>query len=160
MLFKPTRADGRSYRDVAVEALKDRVPEEIVSYEELGKMLDIDPENELTRIRSIVRSAIKPLLQLHRRGLSNVPGKGYRVLPAREHMLVSSNHRSKADRAIGRALAYLEGANREEMTEMERKLHDGQCMIVQAIHASHQHLDKRMSKIEELLRGGGTIQHD
>lgn len=160
MLFRPTRPDGRSYRDVAIDALKDRPPESLVTYEELAAALDLDPSADVSKIRSIVRAAIKPLLDLHRRGLSNVPGKGYRILPARENMVVASGHRSKADRAMGRAVAFLQGANRDEMTETERRLHDGQLMIMQAIHASHQHLDKRMNKIEALLQGGKTIEPD
>ena len=135
MRFKPTREDGRSFRDVAVDALKDRPPETIVSYEDLGNALGLDPKTELGKIRAAVRAAIKPLLDLHRRGITNVPGKGYRVLPARENMIVASNHRSKADRAMGRAVVFLQGANRDEMTETERRLHDGQLMIMQAIHA-------------------------
>jgi hypothetical protein len=159
MLFKPTRPDGRSYRDVAVDIFKDLPPETIVSYEKIAAALDID-DPKSPRIRAIVRSAIKPLLKLHSRGLANAPGKGYRVLPARENMVVASNQRTKADRAMARGLAFLSGANRQEMTETERKLHDGQCIIMQAIYASHRHLDTRINKIERLLSGGSTIQHD
>ena len=45
-------------------------------------------------------------------------------------------------------------------TEVERKLHHGQHMLAQAINASHQHLDKRIKRIEDLLKGTVTINQD
>jgi hypothetical protein len=158
MLFKPTRPDGRSYRDVAIDIFKDLEPETIVKYDAIREALDLDVGSP--HIGAIVRSAIKPLLRLHQRGLVCVKRVGYRVLPARENMLVAHGHRSKADRAMGRAMAFINGANRGEMTEAERKLHDGQAIIMAALISSHRHLDSRINKIEELLRGGTTIQGD
>ncbi len=156
MLFKTTRPDGRSFRDAAVAFLKDKPPETVLTFEAIAKALDIDPKPR-TRVQAIVRSAIKPLLKLHQRGVKSAPGIGYRVLLASEHMLVSDAHRSKADRAISRGINFLEGVNRGEMTPMELKLHDGQLIIMTALRASHQHLDQRIDKLEKLLRGDKTV---
>src|SRR5882757_3662563 len=119
MLFTPLRPDGRSYRDVAVDFLKDKAPNTVVTYEQIGEALDVDASAP-QRVQAIVRDAIKPLLGLHQRGVKNVPKVGYRILLAKEHMVVSDAHRSKADRAIDRAIGFLDGANRSEMTDVER----------------------------------------
>jgi len=156
MLFKTTRPDGRSYRDVAVDIFKDLKPETIVSYETIGKALDLDPESG--KLQGIVRSANNYLLKVHNRGLVNIPGKGYRVVQAREHMMISTHHQNKATRSMRRCVEWLAGTKEEELSENERKLHRGQCIIVQAILASHQHLDSRINKIEKLLQGNTTIQ--
>ncbi len=152
--FKPKRADGRSYRDVAVDAFKDKEPGEIVSYKTLEKILDL---NERGSIQMAVHAANKLLLKLHKRGVKNVVNKGYRVLEAREHMIVANGHQTKADRAMSSALQFYAGADLSAMTEAERKLHHGQQMLAQAVFASHQHLDKRIRRIEDLLSGTNTV---
>jgi hypothetical protein len=154
-MFKPTRPDGRSYRDVAVDYIKDKPPDTIIGYDEFASVFGVDLDHR--RIGAIVRGALKPLLRLHSRGLQAVPTVGYRVLQAREHMHVSNTHRSKADRAIGRAIGFLDGANRSEMNDVERKMHDGQLIIMTALRASHQHLDSRLDKLEALMKGTHTV---
>lgn len=155
MVFKPTRADGKSYRDVAVELFKDQPVGAVIKYKQLTQVLDV-PERH--RLNAIVRSALRPMLKLHQRGLKCIPGIGYRVLEAKEHVNIAHKHQSKADKQMGRALMFYRGTNLSELTEAERKLHHGQYMLAEAVMASHRHLDKRISKIEELLRGGTTIE--
>ena len=159
MRFKPKRPDGRSYRIVAIEFLSDKEPQTIIPYAKLAEVLEIEL-TPLTRIQAIVRSAMKGLLRLHRRGLETVAGVGYRVLRAPEHMLISENHRSKADRSLDRAIQFLEGSRREEMSEIERRLLDGQTIIMVALAESHRHLNSRLTKLEKLLHGGETIAPD
>jgi hypothetical protein len=160
MRFKSKRADGRSYRDLAVERLRDVVPGTVVSYEELGVAFDLNPKTELPRIRAAVGNAVKMLLKQYSIGIKNVAGKGYRVVPAREHMIAAGSHQSKAERQMNTALAWYEGAKLDEMTPAERKLHQGQHMLAQAIVSSHKHLNERINRIESLLQGGRTIEHD
>jgi len=157
--FKPKREDGRSVRDVALSVLKDRSPETIVTYEELGKALELNPRNraDLGKIQMAVRDANSVLLKTYSRGVKNVPMTGYRILPAREHVVVANEHQNKATKALKRSLNFFEGANLSEMTDVERKLHQGQHMLAQALMASHEHLDRRINRIEALLKGGETI---
>jgi hypothetical protein len=153
MRFKPRRKDGRSFRDVAVDLLKNKDPGTVVSYGILAAELEVDPRADRSKIQATVRIANKTLLKLYQRAVTNVPTVGYRVLQAREHMLVASGHESKADRAMGVALRFYEGTNLAEMTETERKLHQGQHMLAVAIIASHRHLDKQHRRLEELVTG-------
>ena len=69
MLFKPTRSDGRSFRTVAVDVLKDKPPETIISYAAIGKALDLDPLSDLQKIQMIVRTANPILLRVHNRAV-------------------------------------------------------------------------------------------
>ncbi len=155
--FKPKRKDGRAYRTVAVDAFKNLEYGTIVTYRDLGNLLELSPKNELTAIQQAVREANKLLLKLHKRGVQNVAKTGYRVIEPREHMLVANSHQTKADKAMGRALRFYDGADLTRMTEAERKLHHGQQMLASAIYASHQHLDKRIRRIEDLLKGSQTV---
>lgn len=156
MRFKPQRPDGRSLRDLVITELHLLPPETLVTYQQLGSALDLDPDRDLRKIAAAVNAAMKPLLKLHKRGLQNVSRVGYRILAAREHLVVASRHQNKAERAMSRALIFYEGTNLSELTETERKLHHGQHILAQAIIASHRHLDKRITRIEELL-GSATM---
>jgi hypothetical protein len=155
MRFEPKRADGRSYRNCAVDALKDLPPGTVVPYETFATALEVDPDKNLRKIQAAVRAANKILLKLHQRGVTAVPGVGYRVLQAREHVVAASGFQSKANRALGRAVAFYEGTDLSQLTAIERRLHEGQRMLVTALVASHRHLDRRIQKIEDLLRSKG-----
>ncbi len=158
--FTPTRPDGRSYRDVALDVLKDRQPGMIVTYEEAGSALGLDPARDRIKIQQAVRQANALLLKHHKRGVGNLCGVGYRILPAREHMLAATGHQSKADRSLGRAVAFFRNTNLAEMSPIERKLHQGQQLLAEGLLASHQHLDMRVKRIEDLLRGSKTVDSE
>lgn len=153
-MFKTNREDGYSYRDIAVTLLKDQPPNTLITYTELGKALDT---KDMHLIQSTVIQANKVLLKQHQRGVKNVRRKGYRILRASEHMAVATSHQSKAERQMVKAIDFFAGANLSEMTDIERKLHVQSQMLATATLAGFQHLDKRLSKIEELLRGTTTI---
>jgi len=158
--FKPIRPDGKSYREVMVEALKDREYGTVLNYKALGKILDVDPRAEKTKIQATVRLANRDLLKLYKRGLRNIIGTGYRIIEPREHMLAGERHRTKADRQMIASLQFYRGAALDRMTETERHLHHGQQMLAEAIYASHTHLDKRLRKVEDILKGTKTVRDD
>jgi len=157
MYFQPTREDGRSYKEVAVDFLKTKLPEDTISYKELGVELWLNAKSDLTKIQAAARAANVVLLKKHSRAIRSVKGFGYRIIPAREHMAVARTQETRADKAMGRALAFYEGANLSEMTEIERRLHQGQHMLAQAVMASHKQINRRMDRIEDLLKGGTTV---
>ena len=148
--FQPKRPDGRSYRDVAVDIFKGLPYGAVVSYDAIGRELDL---KQRPLIQGAVRAANQVLLKIHQRGLKTIAGTGYRVLESREHMIEANGQQTKADKAMVRALRLYEGTNLSNMTDTERHLHHGQHVLAQAIYASHQHLDKRIRRIEDLLRG-------
>jgi hypothetical protein len=150
-MFEPKRPDGRSYRDVALDLLKDMKRGDVITYHDLGRALELHPVRDRTKIQQAVRQANKPLLKLHQRGIQAVENHGYRMLPAREHVVVANGHQSKADRAMVRAIDFFNGTNLSELTESERKLHQGQAMLAQALYASHKSLDRRIRRIEDIL---------
>ena len=157
LYFKPVREDGRSYRDVAVDFLKDKQPETVVSYKDLGRILHLDWRSELQKIQAAVHAANTVLLKLHNRGVKTITRVGYRILPAREHHIIAGGHENRATKQMSRALAFYRGTNLAEMTEVERRLHQGQHMLAEAIMASHRQVNRRMDRIESLLKGGETI---
>jgi hypothetical protein len=151
--FKPIRADGRSYRIVAVEHLKDKSPGTIVPYQELGAALELDPETELTKIQVSVRAANMTLLKRHSRGVENVTNVGYRILYAREHMVVAHSRETKAETQMRMSVAFFDGANLEEMTDHERREHNEHAMLSHQLFAMHSYNKSRFDRLEALFRG-------
>ena len=149
--FEAKREDGRSYKTVAFEYLQTLQPEQIVTYDELAKELGLHPRHDLTQIQQAVREATKPLLKMHKRGVQVVTGHGFRIIPARENMLVANKHQNKSDRQMVRAIEFFAGTNLNELTEQELRVHQGQAMIAQALYASHQSLSKRITRLEKIL---------
>lgn len=153
MRFQTTRADGRSFRDVAVDFLKDYPPGTVVTYQTLGSALGLRPKADLQKIQQAVRQALHVLLKLHSRGLKSVPRTGYRILAAREHALVGHGQQRKAGKALGRAVAFFKGARLEEMTPAERQIHEGLSMNAQALAAMHNYNRTRFDRLEALFKG-------
>lgn len=157
-MFKTQREDGRSNRTVIVDYAKDKDYGTVLNYRQLGAELNLNPKLERQKIQAAAREAIKTLLKFHKRGLQSVPSIGYRIIQPNEHMIVANSHQSKADKAMIRAVRFYDGTDLSKLTETEAKLHQGQKMLAMAILASHQHLDKRIRRIEDLLSGASTIQ--
>lgn len=149
--FKPLRKDGLSARDVAFDLLKDKPPGTVIPYAIFGAALGT---NDRVKVQQAVRAATKLLLKRSKRGVVNVPNSGYRILPANENITIARRHETKSDKALVRALDFYEGTNLTEMSDAERRLHQGQHMIAIAIMASHRHINKRLDRIEDLIGGG------
>jgi hypothetical protein len=156
-MFKTKRSDGRSLRVIAFDLLKTKSPDDVCSYQELGNLLGLNPKRERSVIQAVVRSANKALLKLHQKGVE-ITDQGYRIVQPREHMLVANGHQNKADRALARALRWYENTDLSSLTEIERKLHQGQHMLARAIFASHQHLDRRIKRLENVLEAK-VVEH-
>jgi hypothetical protein len=152
-MFQPTRTDGRSFRDVALDVLKDEPPGSVVSYKIFGAALGLNPKTDLQKIQATVRQANRILLKLHSRGLATVPRVGYRVLHAREHAIIANGHERRADSAMGRSVAFYNGAKLEEMTPSERRIHEGLSMNAQTLMAMHSYNKTRFDRLEALFKG-------
>ena len=155
--FQPKRVDGRSYRDVVVDLFKIKSPGDIITYPALAAALEL---NNRGVIQQSALAANKVLLKLYRRGIKNVRNVGYRVIAAREHMIVAAGHESKAERQLVRMVNFLDGARIEEMSDVERQLHLSQSLLSRAMLDSHRFTNRRIDRLEELLRGGRTIEPD
>jgi hypothetical protein len=149
-MFKKTRPDGRSYREVLVDALKEAEYNTVYTYQQLGTMTALDRRD---RIQMTVRLANKALLKLYHRGLRNVANVGYRIINPNEHMAAGQYHQTKSNRQLAACVRFYEGTALEKLTENERKLHLGQQMLAEALLASHRHLDRRLKRVEDLLSG-------
>lgn len=98
--FKPIgeRARWRIVYDLFCTAKVD----EVVTYEQLGEVLDLDAENDRHRIQMAVRRAAQEHERADKRAVTSVPNVGYRIARAPEHVVLARHQQKRSTRALAR----------------------------------------------------------
>lgn len=76
--------------------------DDLVTYEAMGKVLDLDPKDERHAIQMAVRRAAREFETHDRQSLEAIPNKGYRIVEAVEHMRLAKGHQVKSSKALAR----------------------------------------------------------
>lgn len=74
----------------------------LVTYEQLGEALELDPDKDRHAIQMAVRRAAQEYEQSDKRALDAVPNEGYRVVKAGEHLDLAKRHGRKAGKSLQR----------------------------------------------------------
>lgn len=75
---------------------------DVITYEELGEALGLDPADERHQIQMAVRRAAKLNEERNSRVLEAMPNVGYRVIEPTEHMRLAKQHQRKSHKALAR----------------------------------------------------------
>lgn len=152
--FEPLREDGRSNADVILAVFDGRQPGDLVTYAELLDALrdDCDVAYTVKDVHSMMSRVYPRLLEEQQKAPANVPRAGYRIALAAEHTSLADKRKSFADRQMLRGIKTLEGIRREELTENERRLADGQLMIMSALYHQMKAMERRQDRIEATIR--------
>jgi hypothetical protein len=78
---------------------------DVVTYERLGEVLELDPEGDRHRIQMAVRRAAEQYLKDDKRALDSVPNEGYQVVDASGHLQLARRHQSKSSKELVRGHA-------------------------------------------------------
>lgn len=97
-MFEP-RGEQARWRTV-YDLLKKTPTGGIVTYEHLGETLRLDPDGERNAIQKAVHRAAKEHEQEDKRALDAVPGQGYRIVQATEHLTLAKRQQRKSNRAL------------------------------------------------------------
>lgn len=93
-----------------------------LTYEQLGKVLDLDPARDRKAISAAVGQASKTLSRDHERSLIAVRNVGYRVALPDEHIDLATRHQRKAGRQLARGKSHVENADYSGMSDEGRSL--------------------------------------
>lgn len=153
--FQPSRADGRSDKQVVYGLARTLEPGESLSYEKLLAALQEGLVRPVARSRvyRAVAAANRVLLREDKRYLQVVKDEGYRMLHAGEHLAVALNKKESAAECIRRGIELLRNARLDELDPAQRVLHEGQLMVMAAHHQMLQAHDRRLTRIEQTIRG-------
>jgi hypothetical protein len=95
---KGDRARWRAVYDL----LRGSAVGDVITYEQIGEALDLDPEDDRHRIQMAVRRAAKEHEEQDRRAIEVVPNSGYRIVEAPEHLRLARKQQKKSSRALVR----------------------------------------------------------
>lgn len=77
-------------------------PGDVLSYQQMGEALDLDPYKDRLKIQAAVRRAAREYEQVDHRVIEGVPGSGYRVVQPIEHARLAQLQRRRANRSLQR----------------------------------------------------------
>ncbi|MBN6054526.1 hypothetical protein JYK22_21470, partial [Nonomuraea sp. RK-328] len=141
---------------------------DVLTYEQLGEALDLDPVSERNKIQMAVRRAAQEHEQQDKRALDSVTNVGYRIVEASEHILLARRHQSKASKALVRGhskainvdLSGLDSATRGALEtvarafamqmEFNRRFDVRQKRLEAALDAASTRVDRSEQEIAEL----------
>ncbi len=151
--FTPSRDDGRSDRQVVFELVRDASPETVFPFVQIRLALQDGVENTITqqRVCAAARLADKTLQRECDRVLRVVKGVGYRVAPASEHLGMALVRKDKATMQFRQGVDILRHCRLGELSETERKLHEGNLLVMTAYLSALRHLNARQDRQERVL---------
>lgn len=153
VFFEPSRADGRSDRQVVYDLVTTEPPGTVFSYAELHDALNtgLGKKVKRERVYGAIANTNQKLLKDDQRYLVNVENVGYRMIRADEHVPVSVAKRDRARNNLKRGVELLRHARLDELSEAQRILHEGQLMILSSIHDAVQESARRHDRAEAII---------
>lgn len=147
------REDGRTQTQVLIDAVRDKPPGSLLTYEELLGALNHGAPRLHTRedLISVATRACRRLLREHQRTLDNVRNIGYRVAPAVDHQRIAQTRKRKADRQLSVGVETLRNVRWDELDPESRKAHEGALLVMSALWEQQRALERRQNAVEELL---------
>lgn len=100
MIFKP--AGERARWRIVYDVLTSADIGDVVTYEQLGDELFLDPNSKRNAIQMAIRRAAAEYEKEDHRALEAVPNIGYRVIYPEDHLRVARGHQKKANHSLER----------------------------------------------------------
>lgn len=125
----------------------------IITYADLDGCLG----RPFAKNRGPLYRACQELGALRFRWLESVPGVGYRVIEAKEHVRASGDRKLRARRQLDKMMIIARATDLEKLTEEERNLWDRQNRINAALIGIVSAHEQRINRIEEILRADGKM---
>jgi len=129
---------------------------DVIPFADLAGAIDVgDDEAGRSQVRQAVSAARPLLLNDHGRALVAVRGVGYRVARPGEMAGIAQDHRQRADRQIGKALAIIDKADMSAASEEERRRFQAVGIVIRNLHNRMNSAEQRLADLEEAVFGPG-----
>jgi hypothetical protein len=149
-----TPKGSRALRVIVAEMAAAASYGDVLTFTELAQAIEVeDDEAGRGQVRQTVSAARPLLLADHGRALVAVRGKGYRVALPGELAGVAQDHRRRADRQMGKALAVIDQADMSAATEDERKRFQAVGVVIRNLHSRMTTAELRLADLEDAVFG-------
>jgi len=127
---------------------------ELLSFKILAERIGVDDDDAgRARVRQAVSAARPLLLKDYKRALVADRGKGYRVALPGEFAGIASDHRDRATRQMGKALAVIEHADEAAMSPQELQRHRAVGIVIRNLHGRLTSAEQRLADLEAAVFG-------
>jgi hypothetical protein len=149
MPFQP--AGERARWRTAYDTLRTADVGDIVTYQQLGEALSLDPITERQKIQMAVRRAAQEYLTADQRALQAVTDEGYRVADASGHLALARQHQSRASKQLAKGHAT---ATHVDLSNVDPATRTALIAVAQAFALQmdfNRRFDVRQKRLEEAL---------
>jgi hypothetical protein len=145
---------SRALRFIIADLAASVEPGELLTFKQLGEAIGVeDDEPGRAQVRQAVSTARPIMLRDHKRALVAERGRGYRVALPGEFAGIAEDHRGKANRQMGKALAVIENADEKAMTAEELKRHRAVGVVIRNLHGRLTSAEQRLADLEAAVFG-------
>ena len=148
--FRPLGKTAR-WRMLYDELLLPAAIGDLITYEEMGNVLDLHPTKQRAAIRSALRRAEREYLEEKGHALEAVADSGYQVAEASAHIVLAHRQQRKAGRALSRGH---ELATRVDLSGVDPQIRNALDLIARGFAAQmefNRRFDVRQRDLEEAM---------
>lgn len=147
--FEP--AGDRARWRILYELLTRKGLEDEVTYEEMGKLLDLDPDGDRHAIQMAFRRAAKQYEQMDNRAVEAVPNVGYRIVIPGDHLRLAKAHKKKSGKSLERGHSKVVHVDLAGMEPEVRKAFEVTARAFSVLMDYSRRLDARQDRLEAAL---------
>lgn len=153
MKFEIVRQDGRSNAQVLLDYFKNGMPGRVYTHAELADVLSAGTSRRyaVRDVRAVVAGLYTRLLKEQQRAIHSVRGLGYRLAYAKDQSGLALTRKRRSDVQLKKGLETLQHVAWHELDPDARKAHEGTLMVVGALWANQQALERRQSDVERAI---------
>lgn len=136
--------------------------DKILEHVEFGDIITIEQLDEVLG-RSFVENrgplyrARQHMAEMRRRWFEPIPGVGYRIIEASEHMHAAQARKQRARRQLRQMVRIGEVTDLSRLTPEQLAAFDSQAKVNAAVYMALVHHERRLSRLEEILRADGKL---
>lgn len=154
MMSPFTPKGSRALRVIVAELAARAAYGDVLTFTELAQAIGVEDDAAgHAQVRQAVSAARPVLLADHGRALVAVRGKGYRVALPGELAGIAQDHRRRADRQIGKALAVIDQADMSAATDEERQRFQAVGVVIRNLHSRMTSAEQRLADLEDVVFG-------
>lgn len=155
-MFQP-RGERARWR-ICYDLLVKRQVDGVLTYEEIGEALELDPVNDRHAIQMAMRRAAVEHERVDCRAVEAVPNVGYRVVTAPEHLRLARYQQRRSSRALARGSSKVTHVDLSKLEPEQRKAFE---VVAQAFAMQmdfNRRFDVRQRRLEETIATAVTRQ--
>ncbi len=136
---------------IIYDALKPLAVDDVLTYEDAGQLLGLDPEAERSTIQAAIRQASRTFERDDKHALVAVPNIGYRVVRADEHVVLARGQQRRASRALERGHSKVVNVDLRGLSPEVRALTEATARAFSMQMDFNRRVDVRQNRLESVI---------